>query len=307
MPELKNDTTTEASNASSAADLKYGAVPRATSTGNYQPAPIVTDRTPPTLSAEQAAERIKQIESTVDGIYKAGKIDIPKTKRLDGMGGTISAPEGQTLRELVRDLKPTRTIEVGAGTGLSAVYICMGLLDNGGGFHSVIDPYQDKDWDCCALALMELCGVSDMTDWIMERSDQALPLMVREGEKIDFVFIDGSHRFEHAFIDFYFTDQLLPVGGVVAFDDADWPTVRRVVNFATRHLGYEWVTGSKVDLGPLTRPWGWKFRSNRRKRFMKYGWPAREANHPAPYETIALRKTSEGNTNDWHFWASLED
>lgn len=276
------------------------------STGGYRPSSIDAARTPPPLSPDQIAQRIAQIEQTVNTIYEAGVIDVPNTKKRDGMGGTISAAEGQTLRRLVAQHKPKRTIEIGMGSGLSGVHICWGLLEAGGGFHTAIDPWQDKDWDCCALAVRDAAGCADMFDWIQERSDQALPLMVRGGQEVDFIFIDGSHRFEHAFLDFYYSDQLLPVGGIVVFDDADWPTVRRAVNFAVRHRDFEFVAGSQVELGPLTRPWGWKMRANRRKRFKQFGWPAREANHPKPYEAIALRKTTPANDKDWHFWASLE-
>lgn len=276
-----------------------------TSTGGYRPAAIDAPRPAPQLSAEQVAERIERIKATIEQIYDTGRIDVPNTKPREGMGGTISRAEGDKLRRLVAELKPKRTLEIGLGSGLSGIHICWGLLEAGGGFHTAIDPYQDKDWDCCALAVRDAAGCDDMFDWIKERSDQALPLMVRAGEQIDFIFIDGSHRFEHALIDFYYADQLLPEGGLVAFDDADWPSVRRAVNFARRHRDYEFVTGSKIDLGPLTRPWGWRMRLNRRKRFAEFGWPANEANKPQPYEMIVLRK-KKPSPRQWRFWASLE-
>ena len=34
------------------------------------------------------------------------------------------------------------------------------------------------------------------------------------------IYVDGSHNFEHVFIDAYYSVQLLDMGGVVLFDDS---------------------------------------------------------------------------------------
>jgi hypothetical protein len=80
--------------------------------------------------------------------------------------------------------------------------------------------------------------------------------------------------------------------------------VRRVVNFAERHRNYERIGGSAIEL-PLTRPWGWRNRMSRRKRFRQFGWPVSEANKPPLFESVVLRKTAE-DERQWRFWASLE-
>ena len=66
-------------------------------------------------------------------------------------------------------------------------------------------------------------------------SDLALPQMVREGLKFQLVYIDGSHRFEDVFCDFYFVRYLVAVGGYVFFDDSsDWK-VAKVVRFIRKN------------------------------------------------------------------------
>lgn len=246
----------------------------------------------------------ERIATTVEGIFRAGNFN--SIGRKEEMNMAVSHEEAGLLRDLVVKCGAKNTLEVGMGTGLSGSHICWGLLKNGGGQHTAIDPYQQgPDWNGLGLALRDHLGLQGMFDWVCERSDQALPAMVREGRQFDFAFIDGNHRFEGALVDFYYVDQLISVGGVVLFDDADWPSVRRAVNFARRHRNYEQIGGSKIDLGPLTRVWGWKMRAARRKRFEKTGWPAEEANRPQPYETVALRKTAEDDRG-WKFWASLE-
>lgn len=57
---------------------------------------------------------------------------------------TASAAEGQALRDRVRREDATRTIEIGLGYGVAALFACEGLLANedASARHVVIDPYQ---------------------------------------------------------------------------------------------------------------------------------------------------------------------
>lgn len=245
-----------------------------------------------------------QIQHTVDELYRTRSFKMLGSDH--GMGGVISLDEANFLRDTVEKFGATRTLETGMGSGMSGVHICWGIKRNGGGKHIAIDPFQKgPDWKGLALDFHEHLGLSDMLEWKCEKSDTALAAMVRNKEEIDFAFIDGDHRFEGAMVDFHFIDQLLPVGGICAFDDADWPPVRRVVNFALSHRNYKIVGGSKVELGPLTRPWGWRQRMNRRRRYRETGWPANEANRQPLYETIVLQKESKDD-RPWRFWANFD-
>ncbi len=252
-------------------------------------------------------ERIARIQQYVEQTYRTRRLVVPGHEERS-MGGAISQAEGELLRDLVAEHKPKRTIEVGMGSGLSGVHICWGLLLAGGdGQHTAIDPFQKgRDWKGMALDMRDHLGLTDLFDWLCEFSDAALPRMVADKQTVDFAFIDGDHRFETALIDFYYIDKLLPIGGVVVFDDADWPSVRRVVRFCERHRHYERLGGSAVEVGPLTRPWGWRFRKRRRQRYAGFGWPPNEANLPDLFESVAYRKTADDD-RDWRFWASLEE
>lgn len=253
---------------------------------------------------ENAAELQSRIHTTVEEIYRNQSFSV--IGRDEGLNMAVSPQEARLLQSVVEKYGSRNTIETGMGTGLSAVHIMLGITRNGGGSHTAVDPYQKGElWNGLGLHVVDHFGFSDMFDWVCEKSDLALPRMVSEERKFDLAFIDGNHRFEGALVDFYYIDQMLDVGGIVVFDDADWPSVRRAVTFALKHRNYEAVGGSKVELGPLTRPWGWQVRRNRKARFRKIGWPAGEANHPAPYETMVLRKTSE-DERPWTFWAPLD-
>jgi len=69
----------------------------------------------------------------------------------------------------------------------------------------------------------------------------ALPRLCAEGERFDFVFIDGRHLFDCVLVDFFYVDRLLEVGGYVALDDLWMPAVRKVKSFILRNRSYELV------------------------------------------------------------------
>jgi hypothetical protein len=66
---------------------------------------------------------------------------------------------------------------------------------------------------------------------------RALAEIERSGQRVDFAFIDGWHTFDFALVDFFFIDRISSVGGVVVFDDANWPAIRKVCRFVKTNLG----------------------------------------------------------------------
>ena len=45
-------------------------------------------------------------------------------------------------------------------------------------------------------------------------------------------------HFDFTLVDFFFIDPMLNVGGAVAFDDANWPAIRKVCRFVKTNLAY---------------------------------------------------------------------
>jgi predicted O-methyltransferase YrrM len=173
------------------------------------------------------------------------------TKTADGSGAVevhsaISSSEGEFLQKLVRKLDPTISIEVGLAYGISALFICDALQVRNGTQHIVIDPNQHggawgNSWDGIGIANVRRAGYADIVQLIEAPSYRALPELEQSGKRIDFAFIDGWHTFDFTLVDFFFIDRMLNIGGVVVFDDADWPAVRKICRFVKTNLAYSVV------------------------------------------------------------------
>lgn len=89
-----------------------------------------------------------------------------------------------------------------------------------------------------AIAHVNMAGFSSIHTHLRRPSFVALPQLCSENLKIDFAFIDGYHSFDHVFIDFFYCDQMLREGGLLAFDDASWRSVFKVIRFLSTHRKY---------------------------------------------------------------------
>lgn len=153
----------------------------------------------------------------------------------------VNEAQGEFLQRLVERVSPALSLEVGLAYGISALFLCEALSRAGCARHIVIDPAQHRTWHGVGLAQLRRAGFESLVDFRELPGHLALPDLVREGARVDFAFVDGNHLYDYVATDFFFLDKLLPVGGVVAFDDANWPSVRRVLRFALSNLHYRVV------------------------------------------------------------------
>jgi hypothetical protein len=79
----------------------------------------------------------------------------------------------------------------------------------------------------------------------------ALPEKMQAGERFGLAYIDGSHAFHEALLDFYYVRHLLDEGGIALFDDCSTPDLRRLIRFIKRHI----KSFKEFDLSPY-RPDG---------------------------------------------------
>jgi predicted O-methyltransferase YrrM len=152
----------------------------------------------------------------------------------------VGRSTGELLQRAVADVQPGVSLEIGLAYGVSTLFICEALsaLPHPG-VHIVLDPFQHGKWKGIGLKNIEEAGFRDLVEFHEERSEMFLPRLVAEGRRVDFAFIDGLHRFDQAFVEFYYVNRLLRPGGVVLFDDAARASVKRVVRHALTYPCYE--------------------------------------------------------------------
>lgn len=182
----------------------------------------------------------ERLHATIDRLIEEGSIvaDSDGSTR-DVRAVSISRGEGEALRTWVLREKAIRTIEIGLAYGLSALYICDGLVRSGhpDARHVALDPFQ-AGFANCGLQVLREAGVASLVEHHAEVSQIALPAFLKEGRRFDLAFVDGNHRFDAVFLDLFYLGRLLPRGSVILLDDYDLPGIRRAVSFYLSNLDW---------------------------------------------------------------------
>jgi predicted O-methyltransferase YrrM len=161
---------------------------------------------------------------------------------------------GALLQRAVREVRPSVSLEVGLAYGVSTLYICDALAELGTPCtHIVMDPVQNGKWKGAGLDNVRAAGHGRFIEFHEAPSEFVLPRLLEQGRRIDFAFIDGLHRFDQAFVEFYYVNRLLKPGGIVLFDDAARRSVNRVIRHALKYPAYEvWGTDQPTPAPSLT-------------------------------------------------------
>jgi predicted O-methyltransferase YrrM len=152
----------------------------------------------------------------------------------------------------------TRTLEIGLGYAISTLFICEGLIQNGGGGrHVAIDPFQDGSllsdqtlFGGAGVRTLQRAGVRSLVELYDEGSEIVLPRLLSAGKTFDFAFVDGSHRFENVFLDLVFCGRLLTEGATVVADDTHMPPVAHAIAYCTTNLGWT-VEATEAEAGEI--------------------------------------------------------
>jgi predicted O-methyltransferase YrrM len=206
-----------------------------------------TNRARGTLERIGAADRVRRVRRS---LLDARQV----TARSDGgvrsiFPTSITAREGEALREWVEREDAVVTLETGLGYGISALFICEGLLGNDRSHarHVAVDPYQTTGFADVGLQVIEEAGLGELVEFHREESQIALPRFVADGHRFDLAFIDGNHRFEGVFLDVIYAGRLVSGGGIVFIDDLQLPAVARATRFCVTNLSWGVETESRVD------------------------------------------------------------
>lgn len=167
--------------------------------------------------------------------------EILSTRNAQAKEGGIPPLEGEFLQRIIKRIKPKISLEIGLAYGISALFICEALEKVKGEKHIIIDPCQnipEAGYNGSGLRNLRKAKYDKLIEFIETPSEIALPELLKKGTRVDFAFVDGWHTFDHALVDFFYINRMLNVGGLVAFDDANWPSVQKLCRYVLRFPCY---------------------------------------------------------------------
>jgi len=248
------------------------------------------------------------MKEIIQNIYETNSV-LGRSGQIHKLHSAIDSEEGEFLFSIIKDdPKILTTLEVGCAYGLSSLYICSALRDRPGASHTIIDPFENTDWDGVGVKNLEEAGI-DFFKLMEIKSEIALPKLIEMSDdnenQFDFIFVDGRHTFDQTLIDCFYATRLLRIGGILTIDDVYFPSVRRVVDFIKNYPCYEehssvgdsfpksWkINGARFLLSPIKR----KYWAQILSRILY-----KEIFDERYTRMIALRKIKEDNRKwDWH-------
>ena len=129
-------------------------------------------------------------------------------------------------------------LEIGCFEGRATTYLCDEWLENGVNYH-VVDSFGGSEAEDGMVDIIEKIKSGDQFIWNnfkhntsffpdinfrVEKgmSQHILPVLEREGNKYDFIYVDASHQTDDTFVDGYYAHKMLNEGGLIIFDDFLW-------------------------------------------------------------------------------------
>jgi len=152
------------------------------------------------------------------------------------------------LHRAVLTKQPQTMVEIGMANGAASLAILSALSQLGGDRKLIsIDPYQSTEWSNAGVNNVAANGFAGLHRLIEAPDYVALPELLRQQLAPDAAYVDGKHSFEYVLLDFFYLDKMLPVGGIIGFNDCGWTTVRQALRFVLTNRKYAEI---KVGLTP---------------------------------------------------------
>lgn len=165
------------------------------------------------------------------------------------LNSNVSVDEGEHLARWLADIKPKAYLEVGLAYGISALYAGTTLKAIDKNYrHIILDPVQSEAWHDVGIYNLRQADLWQNVEFHAKGSEVALPELMAQGTRLQAAFIDGWHTFDHALIDFFYINRMMNVGGLVIFDDANWPAITKLIRHVLRYPAYEFYAGSRLNV-----------------------------------------------------------
>ena len=166
----------------------------------------------------------------------------------------VTYDEGLACAAVVEHFKFQHALEIGLAYGHSALFTACALPAEG--TLVAIDPVQATDWMDKGAQVVRDCqmphGGHAKFTCLYEKDTVALPRLVEQGKVVQFAFIDGLHTFDYTLVDAFYIDQMLEVGGVLAFDDIGYPTVQKAILYFLANRSYRLLHLADPKFAPAT-------------------------------------------------------
>lgn len=153
-------------------------------------------------------------------------IDLPDNIK----SSAVKFSEGEYLHNLIKQNKFKKTLETGFGLGLSAASIITASQS----LHVGIDPFQ-ANYENYGLKNIEKLGLKSHLEFYADYSHCVLPKLLSEKRTFDFIFIDGDHKFDGQFVDFYYASLLIEKNGFIVLHDTWMRSTTYLVNYIKKN------------------------------------------------------------------------
>ncbi|WP_138506392.1 class I SAM-dependent methyltransferase [Nostoc sp. PA-18-2419] len=170
--------------------------------------------------------------------------EIDKNRRC--IQGGISRMEARTLAAIILKYNCKNSFETGVAHGISTLAITQAIVHNNGS-HYGIDPYQFLEHEGVALSLLREYNLLSNFTLCEGPAHLEAPKLFSLPEKFDFIFIDGMHTFDYKFVDFFYADHLLKIGGFLVFHDLLLPSVKKIFRLIKKSYNYNFFTTSYLQ------------------------------------------------------------
>lgn len=157
------------------------------------------------------------------GLHKLSKIT-HRTAR--------GAKYGRLLHRLVANIQPQHCVELGTGTGITALYQASALPPN-----HILHTIEGCPALCEIAAYnAERCGLADKIIFHEGNFETVIPDLLQKMQQIDYAYIDGNHTFEATTRYFEWMLPKLHTRSVLVFDDIYWnEEMRNAWTFIKNH------------------------------------------------------------------------
>jgi predicted O-methyltransferase YrrM len=183
------------------------------------------------------------IAQLIDRFFELPMKPDRKMEMHDITRSSLRRAEAFALADLVCDLKPEKSLEIGLAEAGSCVAISAARRHfQLPARHIVLDPFQETLTHGAGLIELERLGLRDAVQWQAERSEYYLHDRLKDGEAdIDFAFVDGGHDVGQKISDAFYLNKVLRPGGVVVFHDALLISTAMAVYYLAKECGYSIV------------------------------------------------------------------